>query len=107
MSMVMSRLRALEEPPSRLAVWARRIAVFSLAVAALAIIIERADLLEIIPVLVTFGAALVLAMLAILLAFASFAALWINGGPGFAQAIMAVPVRARWVWCPGFPCPLG
>lgn len=102
MSMVMSRLRALEEPPSRLAVWARWIAVFSLAVAALAIIIERADLLEIIPVLVTFGAALVLAMLAILLAFASFVALWINGGPGFAQAIMAVLIGAGLLGYPGY-----
>jgi uncharacterized protein (DUF1499 family) len=102
MSMVMSRLRALEEPPSRLAVWARRIAVFSLAVAALAIIIERADLLEIIPVLVTFGAALALAMLAILLAFASFVALWINGGPGFAQAIMAVLIGVGLLGYPGY-----
>ena len=102
MSMVMSRLRALEEPPSRLAVWARRIAVFSLAVAALAIIIERADLLEIIPVLVTFGAALALAILAILLAFASFVALWINGGPGFAQAIMAVLIGAGLLGYPGY-----
>src|SRR5229473_2147414 len=58
MSLVMSRLRALEEPPSRLAVWARRLAVFSLVVAALAILIERAALLEIVPVLVTFGTAL-------------------------------------------------
>jgi uncharacterized protein (DUF1499 family) len=102
MSMVMSRLRALEEPPSRLAVWARRIAVFSLAVAALAIIIERADLLEIIPVLVTFGAALVLAMLSMLLAFASFVALWINGGPGFAQAIVAVLIGAGLLGYPGY-----
>src|SRR5262249_28502063 len=90
MTLVMSRLRALEEPPSRLAVWARRIAVFSLAVAALAIVIERADLLEIVPVLVTFGAALALSMLAILLALASFVSLWNNGGPGFAGAIGAV-----------------
>ena len=102
MTMVMSRLRALEEPPSRLAIWARRIAVFSLAVAALAIIIERADLLEIVPVLVTFGAALVLAMLAIRSAFASFVALWINGGPGFAQAITAVLIGASLLGYPGY-----
>jgi len=102
MSMVMSRLRVLEEPPSRLAIWARRIAVFSLAVAALAIIIERADLLDIEPVLVTFGAALVLAMLAILLAFASFVALWINGGPGFAQAITAVLIGTALLGYPGY-----
>src|SRR5260370_14808111 len=90
MSLVMSRLRTMEEPTSRLAVWARRIAVFALAVAALAIIIERADLLEIVPVLVTFGAALALSMLAVLLALASFVSLWNNGGPGFAQAMTAM-----------------
>ncbi len=92
MSLVMSRLRVLEEPPSRLAIWARRIAVFSLSVAMLAIIIERADLLEIVPVLVTFGSALVLAVLAILFAFASFVSLWNKGGPGFGQAITAVVI---------------
>ena len=102
MTMVMSRLRTLEAPPSRLAIWARRIAVFSLAVAALAIIIERADLLEIVPVLVTFGAALVLAMLAILCGFASFVALWNNGGPGFAQAITAVLIGAALLAYPGY-----
>src|SRR5450432_2525460 len=94
MAMAMSRLRALEEPPSRLAMWSRRIAVFSLAVAALAILIERADLLEIVPVLVTFGAALALAVLAILVAFGSFVSLWINGGPGFFQAVTAVLIGA-------------
>src|SRR5262249_59210590 len=93
MSLAMSRLRALEEPPSHLAIWARRIAVFSLAVAVLAIIIQRADLLEIMPVLITFGAALALALLAILFAFASFVALWNNGGPGFCPALPAAVVR--------------
>src|SRR5215470_130924 len=102
MSLVMSRLRTLEEPTSRLAIWARRIAVFSLVVAALAIIIERADLLEIVPVLVTFGAALALAGLAILLALASFVALWNNGGPGFAQAITAVLIGVGLLAYPGY-----
>jgi uncharacterized protein (DUF1499 family) len=103
MSIVMlSRLRTLEDRPSRLAVWACRIAVFSLAVAALAIVIQRADLLEIVPVLVTFGAALVLAMLAILFAFASFVALWNNGGPGFGQAITAVLIGVGLLAYPGY-----
>jgi uncharacterized protein (DUF1499 family) len=102
MTMVLSRRRALDEPPSRLAVWSRRLAVFSLAVAALAIIIERADLLEIVPVLVTFGAALVLAFIAILVAFAAFVALWINGGPGFAQAITAVLIGVALLGYPGY-----
>jgi uncharacterized protein (DUF1499 family) len=102
MSLVMSRLRAFEEPTSRFAIWARRIAVFSLAVAILAIIIERADLLEIVPVLVTFGAALMLAMLAILLALASFVTLWNNGGPGFAQAITAMLIGVGLLAYPGY-----
>ncbi len=102
MSLVMSRLRALEGPPSRLAVWARRIAVFSLVVAALAILIERADLLEIVPVLFTFGAALALSMLAILLALASFVSLWNNGGPGFAQAITAMLIGTGLLAYPGY-----
>src|SRR5215813_12320495 len=99
---MMTRLRALEAPPSRLAIWARRIAVFSLAVVALAILIERADLLEIVPVLVTFGAALALSLLAILLALASFVSLWNNGGPGFAQAITAVLIGAGLLGYPGY-----
>src|SRR5260370_8138388 len=103
MSLVMSRLRTVEEPTSRLAVWARRIAVFSLAVAALAIIIERADLLEIVPVLATFGAALALSMLAILLALASFVSLWNNGGPGFAQAMTATAIPRPLLPHPGYP----
>ena len=68
MTMALTRRRVLEEPVSQLAVWARRLAIFSLLVAVLAIGIEQWGGLEIIPVLVTFGAALALAVLAILVA---------------------------------------
>ncbi len=102
MTMVMSRLRVLEEPPSQLAIWGCRIAVFSLVVAALAVIIERADLLETVPVLVTVGAALALSTLAILLAFASFVSLWVNGGPGFFQAMTAVLIGTALLAYPGY-----
>jgi uncharacterized protein (DUF1499 family) len=102
MTLAIARLRPLEVPPSRLAMWSCRIAVFSLAVAALAIVIERADLLEIAPVLVTFGAALVLALLAVLLALGSFISLWNNGGPGFLQAVTAVLIGAGLLAYPGY-----
>ncbi len=102
MTLALTRRRALEESPSRLAVWSRRLAVFSLAVALLAIGIERADLLELVPVLVTFGAALALALLAILFAFAAFVALWVNGGPGFFQAMTAVLIGVGLLAYPGF-----
>jgi len=102
MTMVLNRRRAFEEPPSRLAMWSRRLAVFSLAVAVLAIVIEQADLLEIVPVLVTFGAALVLAALAVLVAFAAFVALWQNGGAGLGQAVTAVLIGVGLLAYPGY-----
>jgi uncharacterized protein (DUF1499 family) len=102
MTLAVSRLRALEAPPSRLAIWACRIALFSLAVAALAIIIERADLLEAAPVLATFAAALVLSVVSLLLAFGSFVSLWNNGGPGFLQAVTAVLIGVGLLSWPGY-----
>jgi uncharacterized protein (DUF1499 family) len=102
MTMAITRLRPLEAPPSRLATWACRLAVFSLAVAALAIIIERADWLELVPVLVALGAALLLSALAVLLALASFVSLWTNGGPGFLQALTAVVIGAGMLAYPGY-----
>ena len=102
MAMAFNRRRVFDEPPSRLAIWSRRLAVFSLAVALLAIVIEQADLLEIVPVLVTLAAALVLAALAVLVAFAAFVALWRNGGAGFGQAVTAVLIGAGLLAYPGY-----
>ena len=66
----MARRPFHDEPMSKLAIWSSRLALFALAVAALSIIIVRSGLLEIVPALATFAAALVFAGLAILLAFA-------------------------------------
>jgi len=57
-------------------------------VAALSVIIVRSGILEIAPALATFGAALVFAIAAILLALASFVAIWINGAPGLGRAFL-------------------
>jgi uncharacterized protein (DUF1499 family) len=102
MAITLNRRRMFEEPRSRLAVWSRRLAVFALIVALLAIGIERADLLEIVPVMVTFGAALVLASLAVLVAFAAFIGLWHNGGKGFGQALVAMVIGAGLLGYPGY-----
>ena len=99
---MMSRLRTIETPPSRLAIWACRIALFALAVAVLVIVIERADFLEIVPVLVTVGVALALAALAILMALAAFVSLWNNGGPGFLQALTALVIGMLLLAYPGY-----
>ena len=102
MAITLNRRRMFEEPRSRLAVWSRRLAVFALIVALLAIGIERADLLEIVPVMATFGAALVLAALAVLVAFAAFIGLWHNGGKGFGQALVAMVIGAGLLGYPGY-----
>ncbi|MEI9806089.1 MAG: DUF1499 domain-containing protein [Pseudolabrys sp.] len=59
-------------------------------VAALSVIIVRSGLLEIVPALATFGAALAFAGLAILLAFASFIGIWRHGLKGLGNAILGI-----------------
>lgn len=84
------RRRFPEQTTSRLAVWARRIAVFALVAALLSIVIERAGIFEIMPVLATFGAALVLAVFAILLALAAFVVIWRQGCGGIGHVATAL-----------------
>lgn len=99
---MMSRLRTIETPPSQLAIWACRIALFALAMAALAIVIERADILELVPVLVAVAVALAFAAVAIVMALAGFVSLWNNGGPGFLQALSAILIGALLLSYPGY-----
>src|SRR3974390_1424666 len=89
----MLRRTFIEEPLSPLALWSARLAFFGAAVAALSIIIARSAILEIAPAVATFGAALVFAVAAILLAFASFVAIWINGAPGLGRAFLGAFLR--------------
>jgi uncharacterized protein (DUF1499 family) len=100
----MVRRRIVEEPTSRLAIWARRFAVFSLPVAMLAIIIGRTGLLEFEPVLATFGAALLLAFIGIVLAFGAFVVIWRDGVGGLGYAVFAVLIGIALL---GYPAYLG
>jgi uncharacterized protein (DUF1499 family) len=84
--------RIAVEPASRLAIWARRFAGFSLPVVALAIVIERAGVLEIVPGLATFAAALVMALIAVLLALASLVGIWRHGIEGLGAAMTALAI---------------
>jgi uncharacterized protein (DUF1499 family) len=88
----MIRRRLVEQSVSRLALWARRLAIFSLPTALLAIVTERAGLFEFLPVLVTFAAALALAVLAVLLAIAAMIAIWFNGREGGGHAFTALVI---------------
>src|ERR1700681_475722 len=85
----MVRRRTIEEPPSRLALWARRVALFSLAATLIAVIIVRSGALEIVPALSTLAGALVLAVLAILLAIGAAIVIWFEGVGGAKEAATA------------------
>src|ERR1051326_5673387 len=88
----MIRSRLPEEPLSRLAVWSRRVAVFSLPVVLLAIMIVRAGLLELVPALATFGGALALACLAILLRIGAMVVIWREDLRGIGHAVLALGI---------------
>jgi uncharacterized protein (DUF1499 family) len=100
----MLRRYIMEQPTSRLAVWARRMALFSLAATVLAIIIVRAGVLEIRPALATFAVALALAVIALLLAFAAFAVIWKDGLDGMGSALTAIVIGIGLL---GYPAYLG
>src|ERR1700745_2797556 len=98
----MRRQLLTEAPISRLAFWARRIALFSLAATFVAVIIVRSGALEIVPALSTLAGALVLACLAILLAFAAGIVIWRHGVGGGRHAVTALLIGAALIAYPLF-----
>jgi uncharacterized protein (DUF1499 family) len=88
----MARRRIADEPTSRLAIWARRCALFSLAATALAILVVRSGILEIEPALATFAGALVFAIVGIVLAFGAFVVIWRHGSSGAGHAFSAIAI---------------
>jgi uncharacterized protein (DUF1499 family) len=87
---------------SRLALWARRIALFSLATAILSVIIVHSGMLEIKPALATFAASLALAALALVLAFAAFVSIWKDGLIGMGASLTAILVAALLLAYPSY-----
>jgi hypothetical protein len=89
-----------QAPVSRLAIWARRLALFSLAATLVAVIIVRSGALDIVPALSTLAGALVLACVAILLAFAAGIVIWRQGIGGGRQAVTALLIGAALIAYP-------
>lgn len=96
------RRRIFEQPKSRLAVWARRIALFSLAATMIAIIIVRSGALDIVPALSTLAFALVLAVVAILLALAAGVVIWRDGSGGLREALAALGLGLALIAYPAY-----
>jgi uncharacterized protein (DUF1499 family) len=98
----MPRRRIAEEPMSKTAVWARRLALFALVASILSIIIVRAGLLELKPALTTFAGALAFAGLAVALAFAAFVVIWREGTDGLASALLALFIGSALLAYPAY-----
>jgi uncharacterized protein (DUF1499 family) len=98
----MARLRFSDDPMSRLAIWARRFAFFSLVATVLSIIVVRSGFLEIEPSLATFGGALVFAALAILVGLAAFVTIWKDGLDGLGHALLAIFIGALLLAFPAY-----
>src|SRR6266849_619900 len=88
----MARRYIHSEPTSKLALWARRIAGFAFAATFLAIIIVRSGVLEISPAIATFGGALAIAVVGLIVAFAAFVVIWMEGLAGMRAALSAMAI---------------
>jgi uncharacterized protein (DUF1499 family) len=98
----MARRRLIDEPVSKLAIWARRLSLFSLAAVVLAVLIVHSGFLEVRPALVTFAAALALALTSLLLAFAAFVVIWKDGLKGMGAALSAIAIAAALLAYPSY-----
>jgi uncharacterized protein (DUF1499 family) len=98
----MARRRISDEPMSQLALWARRLALFSLVASLVSIIIVRSGLLEIVPAAITFGGALAFAVIAMVLAFAAFVVIWREGLDGLGAALLALAIGTALIAYPAY-----
>jgi uncharacterized protein (DUF1499 family) len=98
----MARRPLFSSDKSRLAVWAGRMGIFALAVAALSAMIVRVGILEIGPALTTFAAALICALLAIVLAIFSAIPIWNRGLTGIGRAVTGFFLGMMLLAYPGF-----
>lgn len=98
----MARRRLPDEPNSKLAVWSRRLALFSVVATLIAIIIVRAGLIEVMPGMATFAGALAFAVLGILLALGSFVTIWRLGLGGLGYSITAIFIGAALLAYPAY-----
>jgi len=90
------------EPMSKLAVWSGRLAWFALVVTLLSIVVLRSGLLEAMPALATYAAALACAALAVLLAFLSFIPIWRLGRTGLGRAVTGLFLGLLLLAYPGY-----
>lgn len=83
-----------EDAVSRLALWARRMAIFAAVAAIVSVIVVRFGFLDVKPAVATLFGALACAALSILLCFAAFASIWHSGTRGLSLIALALFIDA-------------
>jgi uncharacterized protein (DUF1499 family) len=96
------RYTVADEPMSRLAIWARRMAVFSLCAVFVSIVIVRSEWLDIRPAITTFVVALTPSLLALMLAVAALGVIWQEGMRGLGRAFAAVGIAGALLAYPAY-----
>ena len=98
----MRRRTFIQDPNSRLATWALRMAVFSLIATVLDVFIVFFDVLEFRPALATVAGSIALALIALLLAFGGFAVIWKDGLGGLGSAVGAIAISLGLLGYPAY-----
>jgi hypothetical protein len=81
------RRKIFEEPVSRTAIWSRRMAWMGIAVTAIAVLLTRGGSIEQEAGLTAILSGLAFGVLAVILALAAFARIWMEGRRGFGSAV--------------------
>jgi hypothetical protein len=80
----------MDEPYASAALWSRRLGLFAIPVAALAVVAQRGGKIEFAPAVAALGAGMGLAIAAILLGISGFAVIWVRGNRGAGAAAAGV-----------------
>ncbi len=96
------REHILDEPYSQAAVWSRRLARFAVLVGAMGLAVIRFNATEIVAGLAVFGASILLACIALLLAGAAAVVIWRTGRRGVGHITGAVLLTLAFLAYPAF-----
>jgi uncharacterized protein (DUF1499 family) len=96
------RYTLADEPMSRLAIWARRMALFSLSAVIVSIVIVRSEWLDICHAITTFVVALAPSVFALTLALAALVVIWTDGLRGLGRTFAAMAIATGLLAYPAY-----
>jgi len=76
----------MDEPFARSAVWSKRLGLFAIPVALIAVFAQRTGRLDYVSAITALGSAMVLAVLAVILALIALSVIWVRGNRGAGAA---------------------